>query len=110
LTVFDDIDKAAIRQQRDIWSLGYPPCEDLRECAAGLIRGVNHASMAVTSLHGEVKLPEFGVLLIFSQIKIHTLRNEPVNNLSTSAYGEPDGRFMAKPCARAQRVVHMRLN
>jgi hypothetical protein len=64
----------------------------------------------MTSLHGEVKLPEFGVLLIFSQIKIHALRNEPVNNLATAAYGEPDGRFMAKACACAQRVVHMRLN
>ena len=71
---------------------------------------MDDAPVTMTPLHGEVKLPKFVVLLIFSQIEIHTLRDQPVNNLSTPADRESDGRFVTQACASAQRVVDVRLH
>ena len=71
-----------------------PTRKYLGQCATGLIRGVDDRAGDYGPLHGEVKLPKFVVLLIFSQIEIHALRDQPVNNLSTAADGESDGRLV----------------
>ena len=71
---------------------------------------MDDSTVAVPAFHGEVKFAELVICLVFSQVEVHSLGYEPVHGLPTSADGEVNRWLVAKPCARAQRVVDMRLH
>ena len=90
--------------------LGDTAREHFRQRSTGLVRRMDDSTVAVPAFHGEVKFAELVICLVFSQVKIHSLRYEPVHGLPTPADGEVNCWLVAKPCACAQRVVDMRLH
>ena len=71
---------------------------------------MDHASVTMPALHGEVKLSELVICLVFTQVKMHALRNQPVDDLATSANGEFDGGCMAEAGSCIECVLDMCLD
>ncbi len=68
---------------------------------------MKNAPMAMSTLHGQMKLSEFGVGHIISIVKAHALLEQPVNNLSSLAHGESNGIFVTQARPSVERVSDM---
>ena len=65
--------------------------------------------MTVAAFHREMKLSKFRVRLVFAQVKVHALGNQPVDGLLGAFDREADCGLVTEACTRGQRVRHMRL-
>ena len=66
--------------------------------------------MTVPAFHCEMELAKLSVLLVLPEVKVHALRDEPVDDLPAASHGELHCRFVTQPCTGTQSVVDVCLN